>query len=370
MRSISQMVAALAVVLTAHSALAQVVDPELFGDGKAPVFKMEETDRRFTKTGIYAALSDPPKDPACRRIVATLLVAYADALPYLHRKDQNFYVDPALLQTLNRTILTPDFPATTFLASMIRKTLIDKKVPPAWRVTAETLRAQLNAPIDVSRMQLDAQHITLIDSFSFNMPALLSRYAREVKLATSVAVPQAEDRFRDKYMDRDVAWNGLLLWDVAKELPPEPPKTSKRRRHKKADDAPPPTPAELHTWAITGFPVGRPPPRIPGTAPQRAPEVQVRARLQDNQLVDLSKLVRGQPVLVKGHLWDIGPNMSYVEIRDAYIFTDANWSTWPGLATRADVAECAIAVNDLSPYGYIPKSKRVDPSGNAFQHGP
>ena len=366
MRTFLRMTAVLLVGLAAAPALGQVVDPELFGDGKPPVYKDQETDRRFLKTGIYAALNAPPKDPSCQRILATLLVAYAQALPYLHRKDQNFYVDPALIQTLGRTVESREFPGTAFLAAMIRRTLIDKKVPPSWVATGEVLQQRLNAPIAVNQMKLFESSVKLIDSFDFTMPALLNRYAREVKLAPSVAVDAAEDQFRDKYMDRDIAWGGLLLYDVAKQAPPPPPK-KKRGRHKLAEE-PPAEPVEQPTWAIVGFPVGQPKPAVPGLPGSgQVPQIEIRARLADDQVTDLSKLVRGQRVLVKGHLWDIGPNMAYVEVRDAYIFPDVDWRTWPGLASPQDIAACPIAVNDLSPYGYIPKTN-VSNHDNAFDH--
>lgn len=368
MRALLRTAALLLVAFSAAPAVAQVVDPELFGDGKPPVYKEEEIDRRFVKTGIYAALADPPKDPACRKVLATLLVAYADALPYLHRKDQNFYVDPALLQTVRASITTNDFPAVSYLQAMIRRTMIDKKVPAAWLDTGEKLKAELQAPIATARMQLDATTVEPIDSFSYTMDALLARYAREVKLAPSVAVDAAEDKFRDKYMDRDVAWGGLLLYDIAKQAPPEPPKKSKKGKHKKVEE-PPPEPVDTPTWAVVGYPVGTPQPTVPGIPGSgQVPQIQIRARLKDDQKVDLSKFARGQRVLLKGHLWDIGPNMQYVEVRDAYLVPDPDWRTWPGLATPHDVFNCDIAVNDLSPYGYTPRNKRTS-APDPFAHG-
>lgn len=369
MRSSLRTAALLLVLALASTAKAQLVDPELFGDGKPPVFRQEDTDRRFLKTGINAGLAQPPKEPACRRVLATLLVAYSDALVYLHRKDQNFYVDPQLLQTFNRSLVTHDFPATAYLAAMIRRTLIEKKVPEGWLQTAEALRSELQAPIAVARMKLDAEGLQTIDSFSFTVPALLDRYAKEVKLAPSVAVDAAEDKFRDKYMDRDVAWGGLVLHDVAQQAPAEPPKGKKGKG--KSKHAPPPAEAEpLPTWAVVGFPVGpaqQAVPGIPGSG-HAAPQLEIRARLKDGPPLDVAQLTRGQRVLVKGHLWDVTTNLGYVELRDAYLLPDPDWSTWPGVATPADVTACPIAVNDLSPYGYKKREGQSAPS-NAFSHG-
>jgi hypothetical protein len=363
MRSLSRVVLVLCASLVAWPALAQVVDPELFGDGHLPVYREEEDDRRFMKTGIYGALNTPPQEAACKRVVATLLVTYSEALLYLHRRDQNFYVDPALLNTLDKTASSPDFPARAYLAAMIRRTMIDKHVPAAWIQTSEQLRKELEAPVQVARLQLFAQSVQPIESFSFTMPALLDRYAREVKLAPSVAADAAEDRFRDKYMDRDVTWGGLILSDIAKEAPPPPPKGKKKSRKKTEEPAEPET---VHTWAVVGFPVGKAPPTIPGMPVQSAPMVQIRARLKDDQLLDITKYVRGQRVLIKGHLWDIAQNMGWIEVRDADLFPDPDWSTWPGIATAEDVRNCPIAVNDISAYGFRQRPGKGQP--DAFNH--
>jgi hypothetical protein len=354
-------------VLACRPALAQVVDPELFGDGHLPTYREEETDRRFLKSGIYAALSNPPKDAACSRVIASLLVAYADALPYLHRKDQSFYVDPSLLNVLDRTASSDAFPARAFLAEMIRRTMIDKRVPAAWIATSELYRKGLAAPIAVEKLKLFSASVQPIDSFTFSVPALLDRYGREVKLAPSVAVDAAEDKYRDKYMDRDVAWGGLILSDIAQEAPPEPPK---KKGHKKKEEAPPPEPTELPTWAVLGFPVGKAAPTVPGMpGGGGVPMLQIRARLKAEQPLDLTKFVRGQRVMVKGHLWDIGPDMAWVEVRDAVLFQDPDWSTWPGVATAEDVRACPIAINDLSPYGFRqrPGAGQPDPFTHSKQ---
>jgi hypothetical protein len=375
MRALLQSIALLLVLSAAARAQAQLVDPELFGDGKPPVFRQEDTDRRFLKTGINAALSAPPKDPACRRVLATLLVAYSDALVYLHRKDQNFYVDPTLLQTFNRGIVTSDFPATAYLAAMIRRTLIEKKVPEGWVQTAETLRGELQAPIAVARMKLDADAVQTIDSFSFTIPALLDRYAREVKLAPSVSVDAAEDKFRDKYMDRDIAWGGLVLHDVAQQAPPEPPRGKKGKGKGKGKKKPPPPEVEteaqeLPTWAVVGFVVGKAQEAIPGLpgSGHAAPQLEIRARLKDGAPLEVGKLTRGERVLIKGHLWDVATNLGYVEVRDATLLPDPDWSSWAGLASPRDVAACNLAVNDLSPYGYKKRESQA-PASNPFSHG-
>jgi hypothetical protein len=175
--------------------------------------------------------------------------------------------------------------------------------------------------VEVERMQLFSTAVEPIESFLFSVPALLDRYGREVKLATSVAVEAADDHFRDKYMDRDITWGGLILHDIAQEAPPEPAKKTKGK--KKAE--PPPEAEPLHTWAVVGFPVGRPSQPIPGVPGSgEVPMLRINARLKDEQLHDLKKFARGQRVLIKGHLWDIGPNMAWIEVRDAMIFPDVD----------------------------------------------
>ena len=148
-----------------------------------------------------------------------------------------------------------------------------------------------------------------------------------------------------------VSWNCSRRVTIVerKAMPPDPPK--KKGRKKK--DEPPAEPAELHTWSILGFPVGQAPPMIPGMPNAGGvPMLQIRARLKPEQELELNKFVRGQRVMVKGHLWDIGPNMAWVEVRDAILFQDPDWGTWPGVADPNDVRTCPIAVNDLSAYGF------------------
>jgi hypothetical protein len=343
---------ALVGALATWSAGGQVIDPEIFGDGHVPLYKEEEIDRRFLKTGIHAALEQLPKEASCQRIVATLLVAYSDAMAYLHRRDQSFYVDPALLQTLDRTVSSDQFPARAYLASMIRRTLIDKKVPAAWIRTGEILKKSLQAPIETQRMQLQGQGISPIDSFFYTEDALLNRYGREVKRATSVDVSTAEERFRDKYMNRDVAWGGLVLHDIARQLPAAAPAPAKKHGKHAVAPAPAADAGPEPLWAILGFPVGPPLPTVPGIpGGGQVPELEIKVRLADDPLIDTTQLARGQRVLVKGHLWDIAPNMAWVEVHDAYLFPDPDWSTWPGLALAGDVRACPIAINDLSPEG-------------------
>src|SRR4051812_1531068 len=88
----------------------------LFGSGKPPIFKEEELDRRFLKSKVNRALNQGTQDPRCAQLLGGLLTVLAEVAPMLHKRDENFYVDPALVQALNTQLTTPRFPGNAYLA--------------------------------------------------------------------------------------------------------------------------------------------------------------------------------------------------------------------------------------------------------------
>lgn len=354
----------LVLALLASPALAD--EPELFAKGKPPTWADSKMDERFAKTRIAQALSKPPSDPACGRVVATMLAAFAEGAPYYHKRDQNFFLDPQLVGWFQEQLGSGRFPALAYLQMMVRRTRIDGHAPEAWLATAKALKAKLGTPIDLDRLAYAVDGPQLIDSFLFTLPMLEHRYRQEIVLATSIGKESAFARFEGTYLDRDVAWNGLLLSDI-KRIEPEKPKA----RGKKAP--PPVAPQETEYWATLLVPTQAPPTHPLFRAPPTQPMV-IRARLQTEQYVDVKRAVRAGRYMVVGRLWEMKPGdgeptsplLADIELRDALLFEDRDWSTvgqLPGIATAADIEACELAVNDLSERGLREKQSlgKTDP---------
>ena len=87
---------------------------ELFGNGKAVQFREETMDRRFAKSRFAKLLSGDAKsgldNPACIQLLGGLLVALAEIGPTLHMRDENFFLDPMLVEAVNTQLTPPAFP--------------------------------------------------------------------------------------------------------------------------------------------------------------------------------------------------------------------------------------------------------------------
>src|SRR5258708_636317 len=106
-----------------------------FGTGKSIVFKDTDTDRRFAKTRVAKALAAGTEDPNCVQLLGGLLTALGEALPYMHKKDENFILDPYVLQAVQTQLSNDRFPGTAYFAAMVRRVLIDGRVPDEWLAT-------------------------------------------------------------------------------------------------------------------------------------------------------------------------------------------------------------------------------------------
>ncbi len=188
----------------------------LFGSGKPPVFKEEEFDRRFQKSRLNRAILKGTQDENCQKLLGGLLTAVAEIGPTLHKRDQDFYVDPYLLQGVSNQLSTPRFPAQLFLTAMVRRVLIDRKLPKDWLELGTQLAAKVPM-IDVGKLRYLADGLQPVDSFEFSLPALRQRYEVEVTNATSAARGGADAAFKEAYLDRDVAWGDLTLVDLVPE---------------------------------------------------------------------------------------------------------------------------------------------------------
>ncbi len=311
----------------------------LFGSGKPPVFVEHDYDRRFNTSRVARGLSLGTEDAHCVHLLGGLFTVLAETAPTLHRRDENFYLDPVLIQALNTQLSTPQFPGSAYLASMVRRVLIDGKLPPEWLEVARELNQKVRI-IDLAKLQLLADGVKPIDSFYFSFPTLRERYDLEVKRANSVAKDTAVLAFRDAYLDREVAWGGLTLVDIA----PAPKK--KRKKGEKGDDEEHVLIAKLHY--IQPAPADQSlMPAILGGRKKEKP-VLFEARLAPQQYVDLDRIPKGKRLLVRARFWEMNDALTKIDLRNAVLFEDRDWSKGVLLADPVAVAQCHMAVNDLA----------------------
>src|SRR5690242_9604151 len=107
----------IALLLSIVIALPAFAQKEVFfglPGAKQPIFKEQDIDRRFKKSRLGKALytGAGADDPNCLQLLGGLLTALAEAGPYFHRRDENFTLDPILLDAVNSQLSTPAFPAT------------------------------------------------------------------------------------------------------------------------------------------------------------------------------------------------------------------------------------------------------------------
>jgi hypothetical protein len=339
-----------AVALLALPARAQ--KEELFGTGKAPLFREETLDRRFARSKVAKLLTtgleglDESEVRGCTELVGGLLTALAEVGPTLHKRDETFWLDPVLQEALAQQLSPAGFPALAYLASMVRKVMIERKLPDAWLATARALEPRLRrlgaATPDLAKLRMLDEGLVLADSAAYSIPWLKARYLTEALGATSAVTTDVVGTFRDTYLDRDVAWGGAVVVDVGVNQPPGRP-GQRRRRYARAE------PEEL-VGVLRWTP---PEPRkraidLLGHTPTKVEAITLYARLQPRQYRDVEKLVRGQRVLVKGRFWEMNRSLTELELRDAVLFDDPDWSQGAVLGTLAEVAACPAAINELT----------------------
>ncbi|WNG28148.1 hypothetical protein F0U62_32195 [Cystobacter fuscus] len=331
--------ALLALVLSLCS-LPAAAQPEVFfgPNREAPNLKEEDFDRRFLRSGFYQALSRGTNDANCARLLGGMLTLLGETAPLLHKRDENFYLDPLLAQALNTQLSTPRFQANAYLVAMVRRVLIDRKLPESWFQTASTL-GPLVLTIDVGKLRFLAEGLQPIDSFFLTLPALRERYDIEVRRATATAARSAEKMFRENYLDRQVAFGDLKLVDVAVEQPKKP----KKRKGQPEEEAPPPTAVARLVWYPPDPNAGK----IDPFSKYKPLEVRITARLAAQQYLDLSRIPKGTRLMVRGRFWSFAKGVDELELRDALIFQDRDWSQGNTLVDPASVAQCPVAINDL-----------------------
>lgn len=120
---------ALALGLLAMPAVAQ---PEFFfGTGQDPVFREEDMDKRFAKTRLNRALREGTQDANCAQVVGAMFTLLGETGALFHKRDENFMLEPVLVQALSTQLVSQRFPGNAFFVAMVRRVLIDKKLPPS-----------------------------------------------------------------------------------------------------------------------------------------------------------------------------------------------------------------------------------------------
>lgn len=315
---------------------------QLFNPGNPPVFKEEELDKRFTKSKIHQALLQGTNNPNCVQVVGGLLTLLGETAPYFHKRDENFYLDPMLVQALSTQLTNQRFPGSTYFVAMVRRVLIDRKIPGDWLETANALAPYYPA-VDVAKLRLLSEGVKPVDSFMLTLPVLRERYETEVIRANSTAARTAEAVFRDTYVDREVVFGGLEFIDAALEKKKKPAK-KKRGAPVVAEEPPaviarlvfyPPNPNANQLQAF-GIPTEKP------------KGVTVTARLAEKQFVNIDQIPKGTRLLVRGRLWEYKKGITEVEVRDALLFQDRDWSQGALLADPNATAACPVAFNELT----------------------
>jgi len=365
--------ALLATAALSGSASAQAVGAGLFGGSKPPLFREQEVDRRFKFSKVNRMLmSGNVEGGPCLQLAGALFVALGEIGPHLHKKDENFYLDPALGQSFTAQMDSQRFPGSVYLVSMVRRVLIDGQMPPEWLATASKVNQTVQI-IDMAKLKYLADGVRHIDSAFFTFDVFRQRQQQEVGAATSAAAGTAAMAFRDTYLDRQVAWGGLELVDVG----PEKKAPIKGRRGAPQLMVEQGAIVAHLKWTEPGpsdqglFIPGSKAPKgmtMPGgislfSTPKRA-SATITARLVDQQYADIYSVPRGSRVMVKGRLFEMANDLSQVVIRDALLFQDRDWSRGALLADPNVMLQCPAAVNDVTgiPGVYQP--------GGFGQHSP
>ncbi len=334
----------------AAAQLAVPDDMDLFGTGKVSQFKEETMDRRFKKSRLGKMLDTGSDDPNCVELLGALFTSLAEISPMLHKRDDNFVLDPILQDALANQASTPIFPALGYFTAMVRRVRIENRLPDSWFETAKRINSTVKI-IDLAKLKLMTDGVSLVDSAYFSIPVLKQRYFTEVKASNSAVTTDVAGAFRDKYLDRDVAWGGAILIDLGSNAP------QKGKQGKGRQKLRPITPGDM-SELIAVLEWIPPDPRktsldLVGAIKERPPPVRIYAKLAPKQYIDLEKIPRGGRLMVRGRFWEMNQTVTEVEVRDALLFHDRDFGAGVILALPEHVQQCSAAINELT--GLAPK---------------
>lgn len=307
-------------------------DPEPLFSQESVVYREHDLDRRFLRSQIQRLLVEGTKDPNCGQVIGGLLALLAEAAPTLHKRDENFLVDPALLKAADAQLTRGTFSGSQYLAMMVRRVFLEGKLPPAWLKTATQLNATYRI-IDLAKLRFLADGVDPIDSFLYSAAALRQVHREQVEELTSLGT-SADLEFKDKYLDREVAWGDFTISDIRPENAPRPEKgqSSEVMVATLEWTVPKPNPHELLLFAKK----------------QKLPEVRAIAHLRPKQYTDLFSIKKGQSVWIRGRLWDVDKDATHVQLRNALLFEKRDFSKGVVLATPKATAACPAAINELT----------------------
>jgi len=327
--------------LACFPALAQSPKAIIFGEGRRPTFREEAIDRKFQRSRLARALSEGTTDENCKALLGGLLTALAETAPFFHNRDENLHFDPSFLAAFQAQLNTPSFPANAYLVSMARHVLIQRRMPDAWLKTAESINTSYGI-IDLAKLKLISEGINPIDSFLLTLPLLRQRFDEDVLAVTSASRVDVATEFKDTYLDREVTFPGMQLVDIGlysaktKKKLKTPPKTSLSQLNELV---------AVFTWVIPGQKPSIA--SVLGTEKAKIKTITVYAYLAPRQYVNLDRIPKGARLMIRGRLWSMNADLTEVEIKNALLFEDRDWSraffAQPGM-----VDNCPFAVNDLT----------------------
>ncbi|MCL2011197.1 MAG: hypothetical protein FWG75_00150 [Cystobacterineae bacterium] len=334
----------LVALLTCFPVFAQVPKITIFGDGRRPSFKTEEIDKKFMRSRLARALNEGTSDDNCKALLGGLLTALAETAPFFHNRDENLHVDPHLLAAIESQLNSPTFPASAYFVTMARQVLIKKRMPEEWLKTAEKINATYNI-IDLSKLKMISEGLSPIDSFLLTLPMLKQRFDEDVLSVTSASKTDVLTEFKDTYIDREVSFSGLQLVDIK-----IPPRNTRQQRTATPLSQLEALVAEL-TWVIPGQQTNSHTFGLERPRPPKA--IVVRALLTPRQYINLDRIPKGAKLIVKGRLWSTNEDLTKVEIHNALLFEDRDWSKGVLLALPGMTDKCPFTTNDLM--GILPE---------------
>jgi hypothetical protein len=193
--------------------------------------------------------------------------------------------------------------------------------------------------IDLSKLRFLAEGVKPVDSFLLTLPVLRERYEVEVMRANTTAASTAEAVFRDTYIDRDVVFGGLEFIDAGME------KKKKKKRGEPADTEPPALIARLVWYPPDPNAGGL---QLFGGQTEKPKGITISARLAEKQYINLDQVPKGARMLVRGRFWEYKKGITDVELRDALLFVDRDWSQGALIVDPNATAACPIAYNELA----------------------